>query len=66
MNSLNIRFKPLEYCHQTGVYGDCGENKLSIGFYHAGGDHLLEPLALGLVVEIDAAHQVISCRTVSK
>lgn len=36
------------------------------GFYHAGGDHLLEPLGLGMVVEIDAAHQVVSCRTACK
>ncbi len=35
----------------------------SESFYHAGGDHFFKPLGLSLVVEIDAAHQVVSCRT---
>lgn len=33
------------------------------GCYHARGDHFLEPLGLGLVVQVDAAHQVVPCRS---
>lgn len=29
--------------------------------YQAGGDHLLKPLGLRLVIQVDAAHQIIPC-----
>ena len=29
---------------------------------HASGDHLLKPLGLGLVIKVQAAHQVIACK----
>ncbi len=29
--------------------------------YQTGGDHLLEPLGLRLVIQVDTAHQIISC-----
>lgn len=38
----------------------CGVQVTERELHHAGGDHLLKPLALGLVVEVDAAHQVVS------